>query len=76
MDALGEGRREQDVGGATFECAAEDRPLGVNSVQHHRQVRDACLEIGGVDVATRSSRSATVMQDESRERREPLEPFR
>ena len=76
MDALGEGGREQDVGRATFECAAEDWPLGANGIQDHRQIRDAGLEIGGVDVATRRSRSATVMQDETRERREAMEPLR
>ena len=76
VDALGEGGREQDIGRAAFERAAEDRPLGANGIQDHGQIRDAGLEIGGVDVATRSSRSATVMQDETRERREATEPLR
>ncbi len=76
VDALGERGREQDVGRATFECAAEDRPLGADGIQDDGQIRDAGLEVGRVDVATRSSRSATVMQDQTRERREPAEPLR
>ena len=51
MDALGERGREQDVGRATFECAAEDRPLGADGIQDLRQIRDAGLEVGGVDIA-------------------------
>ena len=47
VDALGEGGREQDVGRATFECAAEDRPLGADGIQDHRQIRDSGLEVGG-----------------------------
>jgi hypothetical protein len=76
VDALGEGGREQDVGRATFECAAEDRPLGANGIQDRRQIRDAGLEIGEVDIATRSSRSATVVQDQARKRREAMKPLR
>src|SRR4029077_18685992 len=51
-------------------------PFGANGIQYHRQISVAGLEIRGVDVATRSSRSATIMQDQTRARREATEPLR
>src|SRR5262249_20473391 len=58
------------------ERAPEYRPLGSDGIQDSGQISDTGLEVRGVDVATRGTGSAAVMQDETRKRGEATEPLR